>query len=196
VVGKKRRGQSVVAAPWGPPDKRPAYIESVSPLGTTWYDRGPAYWLRRMGATLLMLLVLGVQGLLIGGFLAAIYEDSRTGFAVVCGVLVVMSIITGVYGFRRSSPSRAEEEGLARRRGTSVSAADARRAGLWGAGIGTAARAGSVLGSAVLVIGSCLTLGLMIALLIRSFGRELYAERAARAALPAPRQDAHRQDAH
>ena len=184
---RRRRSRGTPPVASRPPGARPVYIESVAGVGTTWYDRGPAYRRRRVGLCLAVLVGLGFQGWYVGIMLDLVYRASLAWFVVLSSLVGAFTVITGVYTWRRSSPKRAEAEVMAGRRRRSVSAADARRAGMWGAGIGTVARAGSVLGSAVLVVGSYLTLGLMAVLLIRSFGRELYAERAARAALNPPR---------
>jgi hypothetical protein len=163
----RRRGHKVAPAP-GP------YVPSLPMLGTTWYERGPAYWRRRVGLSLLVLCGLALDLLLVGSFLAGFWQDARTGAAVTAVVIVVFGIVAGVWTWRRAG--RID-------RPTGVGARDARLAARMGATTGILARAGSVVSSLVLVVLAILLVGPFVAAWLRTFDRELYVERRARATL-------------
>lgn len=163
----RRRGHKVAAAP-GP------YVPSLPLLGTTWYERGRAYWWRRVRASLAMFAILAIDLFLVGLSLNAIRDESRTGFVVVTVVVGVLGVVTGVLTWRRAG--RIDTTGR-------VSSSDARLAGRTGAVLGTTARAGSVLSGLVLFVGSLILVGPLVALFVRGFDRELYVERKARATL-------------
>ncbi|WP_205863015.1 hypothetical protein [Planosporangium thailandense] len=118
--------------------------------------------------------MLAVDVLFAGLLLKGIREESRTGFNVIVIVFGILGVVTGVLTWRRAGridkPNR-------------VSASQARWAGRSGAVLGTMARAGSTLAAAVLFIGSLVMVGPFVALFLRSFDREPYAERRARARL-------------
>jgi hypothetical protein len=143
-------------------------------LGTTWQDRGPAYWRRRVGLSVLMLAVLALDVLLVGSFLVGFWQGARTGAIVVGTVIVLFGIVAGVLTWRRAG--RIDQAG-------GVSGRDARLAGRVGATTGTLARAGSGLGALVLVVLSIVLVGPIVALVLRTFDRELYVERRAKATL-------------
>jgi hypothetical protein len=158
----------------------PPYIQPLPFLGTTWHERGPAYWRRRVGLSALLLLAVAVNLAILGGVLAAARESSRVGFTVACAVVAVLAAITGWLTWRRTSPARAESGAYGPYRATG---GDARRAASYGAGLGTLARSGSAVGGLLLTVGGLVVAGPLIVMLVRSLDRYLYVERAARARL-------------
>ncbi len=154
-------------------------IKSVPLVGTTWYDRGLRYWLRRAGWTTLMAIVVALVTAILWGVLQAARDSSQTAFWVVVAVEVVFSVISGGYiwiGSRRLGTPKAKKY-LQRSQARTASAR--RTAGL-GAGLGLLARSGSVLGQTFLVIGAMLFYGSYIALFLRSLLPRLDLERQAR----------------
>ncbi|HEY2551692.1 MAG TPA: hypothetical protein VGI64_14065 [Streptosporangiaceae bacterium] len=136
------------------------YIEKLQLLGTSWYDRGPGYWLRRVWLFLLMALLVTLTSLLIGGFMAGIKDSSQAGFVGVLIAEIAWSLAILVFLLIRTSrqwnvPEPARP--LSRKQ---------RRAVATGSTIGSLARAGFVLGQAILVIGSLLFFGLYLMLLV------------------------------
>src|SRR5438309_11364393 len=88
-----RRGRRRAREAAGP--VRP-YIEPLPVVGTTWYERGPAYWWRRAGMSLALTVALACEVPLLVGFLSGIRDSSPTGFRVALVVVVVLWIETGV----------------------------------------------------------------------------------------------------
>ena len=149
-------------------------VEKLPVLGTTWYERGPAYWVRRSWLFLIFALVVTLTSLLVGGFLAGIKESSPAGFVVALIVEIAWSLVIIVFGLVRTrqrwndpEPARPLTRGQ-------------RRAASLGGAIGTLARAGLVLGQAVLVLGSLLFFGLYVMLLIYALLPEYPPEHKAR----------------
>jgi hypothetical protein len=135
-------------------------IEKLPVLGTTWYERGLGYWVRRVWLFLLMALVVTLMSLLVGGFMLGIKGSSRTGFvgAVIAEiawslVIIVFLMIKTAQRWNSLEPARP----LSRR---------GREAGAAGGAIGVLASAGIFIAQAVLVIGSVLFFGLYVSLLI------------------------------
>ncbi len=68
-------------------------------LGTTWQDRGPAYWRRRVGTVaLFVFLILVVGGMAAGfaaGVLAGAHGPLRVGLLAVCVLLAVLGFVAG-----------------------------------------------------------------------------------------------------
>lgn len=151
-------------------------------LGTTWYDRGPAYWVRRAGITALMLIGLLTALLFAWGLITAAGESHPAAGAAVASVIGVTGLVSGLWLWRRSTPKAIEER--ARRTGRpSVDPHSARAAsGL----LGAAALAGNMLALAVVVIGGLLTLGIMVVVVLRSLGRQWPGERIERVLLNVP----------
>jgi hypothetical protein len=149
-------------------------IEKLPVLGTSWYERGPDYWVRRVWLFLLMALVVTLTSLLVGGFLVGIKDSSRTGFVVALIIEIVWSLAIIGYGMLRTirrwndlEPSRP----LSRRQRDAATA---------GSVLGTLARVGLVLGQVVLVVGSLLFFGLYVMLLIYALMPEYPPEHKAR----------------
>jgi hypothetical protein len=145
-----------------PPGRLPPglAIEKLPVLGTTWYERGPGYWVRRVWLFLLMALVVTLMSLLVGGFLLGIKGSSHTGFVWALIVEIAWSLVIIGYLMIRTAqrwnnlePARP----LSRRQ---------REAGAAGGALGVLATAGIFIAQAVLVIGSVLFFGLYVSLLI------------------------------
>jgi hypothetical protein len=149
-------------------------IEKLPVLGTTWYERGPRYWMRRFWLLMMMALVVTLTSLLVSGFLVGIKDSSRAGFiGAVIAEIVWSLVIIGWVMVRTVQRWNDPEPGrpLSRRQ---------RRAASAGSTIGVLARAGLVVGQAVLVIGSLLFFGLYVTLLIYALLPEYPPEHKAR----------------
>ena len=145
------------------------WIEPLPWFGTTWYERGPAYWLRRAAVTLVMLASLAIVVPLAYAVLAGLYEFSPVALVVALAVMASTGIWTAVWMWRHwwvdvPAPSR---------RATRAAAAG-------GAAVGLLARAGVVLGAIGLAIGSALLVAPLLVLLVISFFPQLPPERRAR----------------
>ena len=145
-----------------PRDQLPpgVYVAKLQLLGTTWYERGPGYWLRRVWLFLLMALVVTLTSLLVAGFMVGIKDSSKAGFTGVLIAEIVWSLAILTWGLSRTArrwnvPEPARP--LSRRQ---------QRAVATGGALGSLARAGLAIGQAVLVIGSLLFFGLYLMLLI------------------------------
>jgi hypothetical protein len=166
---------------WPPRSELPRglTIKSLPLVGTTWYDRGIRYWLRRAGWTALMAIGVAVATAILSGVLQAARDSSQTAFWVVVAVEVVFSVISGAYiviGSRRLGTPKAKKY-LER---SQARTASARKTTGLGAGLGLLARSGSVLGQAFLVIGVMLFYGSYVTLFLRSLLPRLDIERQAR----------------
>jgi hypothetical protein len=157
-----RTGQPPSRAEFPPLDQLPAGldIEKLPVLGTTWYERGSDYWVRRVWLFLLMALVVTLMSLIVGGFMLGIKSSSHTGFVGAVIVEIVWSLVIIGYLMIRTAqrwnnpePSRP----LSRRQ---------RDAGAAGGAVGVLASAGILIAQAVLVIGSVVFFGLYVSLLI------------------------------
>jgi vacuolar-type H+-ATPase subunit I/STV1 len=158
---------------------RDVAIEKLSVLGTTWYERGPDYWVRRFWLFLLMVLVVGLMSLIVGGFLNGIRGSSHTGFVGALIVEIVWSLVIIGYMMIKTAqrwnnlePSRP----LSRRQ---------RGAGAAGGAVGVLATTGIFIAQFVLVIGSVLFFGLYVSLLIYALLPEWPPEHKARLRLAA-----------
>lgn len=154
------RGVIVLALPW---------------VGTTWYERGRPYWLRRLG----LILFSGFSVTLFGGILAlflnAVHEDSPRAFYILLGIETAFSLITGGYLVYRTIRHPAPLSDILNPHKRSWT-----RFGRWGVGIGVLARAGSALAGALVVLVAALTVGVLLGVLMRSFTPVLPTERQAR----------------
>jgi hypothetical protein len=151
-------------------------IKPVSGLGTTWYERGARYWVRRVFYVLFMAFVLACESAALGGLFYAAYSD-RIAFWVLTVIEAVWTVVVWVYFSAKLRQQRQT---------TSVSAPDptaSRRARTVGPVLGILARTGSVLAGAFLAIGALLTYGVILLIFARAFLPQLDAERLARAEL-------------
>ncbi len=149
-------------------------IEKLPVLGTTWYERGPDYWVRRIWLFLLMALVVTLVSLIVGGFLIGIKDSSHTGFVGALIVEAAWSLVIVCYMMIKTAqrwndldPARP----LSRRQ---------REAGAAGGALGALASAGIFIAQAVLVVASVLFFGLYISLLIYALLPEYPPEHKAR----------------
>jgi hypothetical protein len=150
-----------------PRDQLPpgADVAKLPVLGTSWYERGADYWVRRVWLFLLMALVVTLTSLLVIGFLTGIKDSSHTGFVAVLTIEIIWSVAIIGYGMIRTvrqwdvlDPPRP----LSRRPRN----AGPRSAGAAGGVLGTLAAAGLAAAQFLLVIGSVLFFGLYVLLLI------------------------------
>ncbi len=148
-------------------------VEKVPMLGTTWYERGFRYWLRRFFMVVVAAGVLALVGALLAGFFGAIRQSSVTGFWIAVAIEIGYSLATIGYLVVRA---RRHWNDRTRVRPKPVG----RVAGSAGAVIGTLARAGVFVGQFVLVVGSLLFAGLYVAMFIAMLTPETIWERPAR----------------
>lgn len=167
---------------WHPPprDTLPPglTIEELPIVGTTWYERGVRYWLRRTGFVLGLLLALVVMTLILGGLFSLIRHASTTAFYVAVGIeatytLAILAYLTARYLKARKNPQEI-------RPADPQKMAEARRVARVGPALGILAGSGSIAGQFFLVIGSLLTYGLILAMLAMSCLSVLPFERLAR----------------
>ena len=121
---------------------RDVYVQPLPGLGTTWVDRGSAYWLRRVGLALMWAVVVTLVTIIVIGFLSAIRGSSQTGFYAVLAVEVAWSL--AIIGWFIVGTARRWNDPAPPRRLTGRS----RRAGQGGAGLGVLARSGFQIGRA------------------------------------------------
>jgi len=76
---------------------RDVEIPVLPGVGITWYDRGGRYWARRAALAFMWALALLLIGLIDVGIFSAIRHSSRTGFAVLLAIDVVVAV--AVLGF-------------------------------------------------------------------------------------------------
>jgi hypothetical protein len=82
---------------------RDVRIPVLPALGDTWYDRGPRYWARRAGVTLMWVVVLALLGSFGYGLFSGIRHSSRTGFAVVLAVDLALTVALLLYSAVRTA---------------------------------------------------------------------------------------------
>jgi hypothetical protein len=155
-------GRPPSQAEFPPLDRLPAGtdIEKLPVLGTTWYERGADYWVRRVWLFLLMALVVTLMSLIVGGFLVGIKDSSHTGFVGALIVEAAWSLVIVAYMMIRTAQrwnSAEPARPLSRRQ---------RNAGAAGGALGALAATGIFIAQAVLVIASVLFFGLYVSLLI------------------------------
>jgi hypothetical protein len=151
-------------------------VERVPMLGTTWYERGFRYWLRRVLMVVVSLLVLSLVVALLWGFFGAVRQTSVTGFWVALSIEVTYSLAVIVFLVVRTA---RRWNNLQPARPAPVS----RAAGSAGAVLGTLARSGFFIGQLVLLIGTLLFVGLYVAIFLAMLTPETIWERPARLAL-------------
>lgn len=149
-------------------------VESVPGLGTTWYDRGARYWLRRALVFLAFALVVTLMSLLVGGFLIGIKESSPTGFTGALIAEILWSLSTAAFLLVRTAqrwnvPEKARPLTPGQRRAASA-----------GGALGVLANAGWVVGQIILVLAALAGFGLYLTLLIYALLPEYPPEHKAR----------------
>jgi len=147
-------------------------IDPLPWFGTTWYERGPAYWWRRVAVSVGLLFCIAVLMPFVIGALSAIDSWGHIALVIALAVMASAGVATATWMWRTwwvdvPAPS-----------GRTVSAA----AG-GGAPLGVLARAGLVLAGALLVVGALILVAPMLVLFVISLGRQLPPERRARRTL-------------
>lgn len=159
-------------------------IEKIPFFGTTWYKRGPAYWFRRLLASLMMLVALAVALAIMWGLVAAIVVDHAVPLAVRGLGLALIALASGHSMVRAwqafVTVERRRRAGEMLRQPDLVGDRRQRRAGLAGAVTGTTAIGGSLAGGALLVIGVVGYLGWFIVMFVWTLQREYGIEHDAR----------------
>ena len=149
-------------------------VEKIPWLGTTWYERGLAYWALRLALTLFAVVFLALFTAILVVFLQGVYRSSQrhAWFYGLLAFEIVFSLATGGYLTYRmiKHPVTATTDDLA--------AARPRVRGA--AGVGILARSGSVLAQLFIVLVAALSYGLWAAATMRSLSPVLPTERQAR----------------
>jgi hypothetical protein len=141
-------------------------------LGTTWYERGFSYWARRIGATIAMAAMVALWTVIVGAIIHHTGPVGSPAFIAILTAEIVVSLVTGVWEFRRNwtHPSRR----------TSRDDDRTRTVGAWAGGLGSLIRTGNVLAGFVIGILALLSYGGILAAFVMSFAPVLPPERAAR----------------
>jgi hypothetical protein len=144
-------------------------IKKVSMVGDTWYERGVRYWFRRVGAFLLMALVLALATTTLWEFFAGLHETSVPRFYIVLSVEIAYSlaIIAGFFA-------------QVARRWNDPLPATPKRVRVPGDPLRTLVRTAVFLGALVIAIGSVACLGTYVVLLLLTLMPETVWERPAR----------------
>jgi hypothetical protein len=149
-------------------------IESLPVIGTTWYQRGLAYWSRRVALSVFFLALLALDVAIVASILVPMLQsDSQKppGLFLLMVVLVVGTAM-GIWVWRRDPDAD---------RGSATRAGGAAAAG--GAASGTLARAGSGLGAVLIPMAAVITVGPMVVYFIKSLTPVPPPERRARGRL-------------
>lgn len=155
-------------------------IERIPVVGTTWYERGAAYWLRRTGMLALLVFGLWLMTLLLTGLFRAIRGTSVTGFWIALVTEIAYSAAT--FGYLIFKFRQARQHPLEVR---PAEPGKLRRAGSSGGAIGLLARTGSLAAGVFLVLGAVLSYGMLLAVIATYCLPYLTQERAARCRLAA-----------
>ncbi|MFI1069596.1 hypothetical protein [Streptomyces puniciscabiei] len=110
---------------------------AIPRLGTTWFDRGAGYWLRRTAHGCCQLALLLFAGLVVTAFYAGFWEAAgvprfaRTAVYAVTAVACLLSLVAGFVRTRRApveipTPEQAWREHRSRQRRNAASAAGGR----------------------------------------------------------------------
>ncbi|MEU6774726.1 hypothetical protein [Streptomyces sp. NPDC046759] len=110
---------------------------AIPRLGTTWFDRGAGYWLRRIAHGCIQLALLLFVGLVVTAFYAGFWEavgvprSARTAVYAVTAVACLLSLLAGFVRTRRApveipTPEQAWREHRSRQRRNAASAAGGR----------------------------------------------------------------------
>jgi hypothetical protein len=146
-------------------------IESLPVIGTTWYERGPAYWVRRAGLALFFLALLALDVAIVASILAPMLQrgNQRAPGLFLLVVVVVVGTAMGVWVWRRDPYGDRRS---------------AQRAGRAGGAVGTASGSLGISGigfGAILVpIAVAITIGPMLVYFIKSLTPVPVLERRAR----------------
>ncbi|MGH3621744.1 MAG: hypothetical protein ACRDQ5_08135, partial [Sciscionella sp.] len=148
------------------------YIEPVRGLGTTWYTRGLAYWLRRLGFSVLFFVLAAGGGVLSVFLLRTFWVDRTTPIAVKIGATVVGAVATG---WSAVATIRSMK------RGKTTGPRAKSRSGLLAVSVGLVGLARmTALGVVVLGLSFFITFGSMSVVFVSTLGREFGDEHQAR----------------
>lgn len=124
-------------------------------LGTTWYERGFAYWCRRVGAVLLLCIAVAVYTAIIAGVVNVAGRPGSPGFLTVLIGEIAFSLVTGVLSFRHLWRLGINGGSVRRNRGAAGAAAGAGLNAFWLGGAG----------AALLVVAALISAGFALAAL-------------------------------
>lgn len=160
-------------------------IESLPILGTTWQQRGPAYWSRRALIFVAVLVGAASETLIVWSLLNVIARDGSKSIvfrAIILSIIAVISLSGFAYWLRwfLRVERRKRHGELAYPEYGPWTARRAREAGFFGGGIGGMARAGDSAAGAFLAVAAVITLGALPFLIIRTLQREYAYEHDAR----------------
>lgn len=172
----------------------PSDIEPIPFFGTTWYKRGFSYWVRRVIASLLMLLALIVGTLITGGAVGGIIT-SKASLAVKIPILLVIVSAVAYSSYRAFVAffrvEKLKKNGDILRPGVDKESAVSRasRYGMAGGALAALARAGSALAAALIVISVVFSFGWFVVMFLWTLQKEYGIEHDARIRLEQKRQN-------
>jgi cation transporter-like permease len=97
------------------------YIEPISLLGTTWYERGWGYWLRRVGLSLAYLLFTAVCGVLTGLIVHAFWIEPDAPPALKWVLTLIIAVIVLISATVTARAFNREYAGINQRRDNKTS---------------------------------------------------------------------------
>jgi hypothetical protein len=132
-------------------------IPVLPALGTTWYERGFAYWARRTGGLIVLTVTGAIYVAIISGLVQAGGPPGSPGFLTVLITEAVFTLVTGVLVFRH-----AWRAGIS---GQLANARTSRSRGAAASGLGLLAASAGTVGALFIVIGAVLTAGAVLAVI-------------------------------
>jgi hypothetical protein len=147
-------------------------VERLRGLGTTWYERGFSYWMRRAGTTIGVAALVALWTVIVGAIVHHTGPAGSPAFIAVLTAEVMLSLVTGIWQFRKiwKHPyhwtSRDEDR--------------TRTTGAWAGSLGSLVRTGNVLAGMVIGILALVSYGAILAVFAISLAPELPLEREAR----------------
>lgn len=147
-------------------------IEPLRGLGTTWYERSVSYWIRRVVVTIIATALVALWTAIVGAIILHSGPVWSPSFIAVLTAEIVLSLVTGVWQFRKILKRPYHWAGKDGTRAT--------RTGVWAGSLGSLIRAGNVLAGALIAILAFVTYGAMLAMFAISLMPELPLEREAR----------------
>jgi hypothetical protein len=132
-------------------------IRKLPALGTTWYERGFAYWTRRAGMLIVLIATAAIYLAVISGVVRAAGPPGSPGFLAVLTTEAVFTVVTGVLIFRH-----AWRAGIS---GQIANARAGRNRGAAGASAGLLAASAGTVGAFFIVLGAVLTAGGVLAII-------------------------------
>jgi hypothetical protein len=132
-------------------------IPRLPALGTTWYERGIAYWSRRIGGLIVLIATAAIYLAIISGLVQAAGPPGSPGFLAVLTTEAVFTAVTGVLVFRY-----AWRAGIS---GQIANARAGRNRGAAAASVGLLAASAGTVGAFFIVIGALLSAGAILAVI-------------------------------